>query len=104
MVQVTEKPTKKTVILKDRYPSSNLENVESSKLSGNSHHSAKTKSPVENNLQENQIVLPNTKETEKNVKNVKEGAKNNKNWRYGSNLIVVGSAVSSLMGNKMSQL
>ena len=78
MVQVTEKPTKKTVILKGRYPTSNLENVESSKLSGNSNHSAKTKSPVEKNLQENQIVPPNTKETEKNVKNVKEGTKSHK--------------------------
>ena len=33
---------------------------------------------MEKNLQENQIVLPNTKETEKNVKIVKEGTKSHK--------------------------
>ena len=78
MVQVTEKSTKKTVISKGRYSNSNLENVESSKLSSNSHHSAKTKIPTEKNLQESQIVLPNTTETEKNVKIVKEGTKSHK--------------------------
>ena len=65
ITQVSEKPTNKTVISNDRYPSCNSEIVESRYPSNDSHHSVKKKSPAEKILQENQIGLPRANDRER---------------------------------------
>lgn len=96
MTQVPEKPTKKTIVSTDRYPSFNWVIVASTYPFNNSHHIINKKATAEKNFQENQIGLCNANNRKENVNELTKSYKNeedklaitNKHWRNSTNLVM----------------